>query len=381
MKITPNMYYAVNSLQLAYTAGNFQTQPTISYNGGGVINITPTMNGGNTIVTAFTITNGGYTNCFTSPPTIVLSGTGYATCTCTLTNGVITAIALPVVSGNNLFTAAPTISVYGGDELDPPKYGCVAISVDLLGDNYLSTSKKNEYMKYITDKTPLTITPIFIDPEYLYAKLTIDAHYSLKYSSKSEQELESLIRTAISTYNNANLNDFGSVLRVSRLSSEIDAVDAAILSNNIDAKPIIDYSPLLNTASNPIFKFQSSIVKPYAFTRTTGFADYKPSLTSSVFSYVGNSSVGVCSILQDDGQGNIHVVSSDINSREVLNASAGTIDYTTGVVRLINFKVASYSGSAIKIYADTTDNDITSPKNRVFNIRDSDVIVNMIEIK
>jgi len=31
-----------------------------------------------------------------------------------LTNGVITAIALPVVSGNNLFTAAPTISVYGG---------------------------------------------------------------------------------------------------------------------------------------------------------------------------------------------------------------------------------------------------------------------------
>ena len=45
---------------------------------------------------------------------IVLSGTGFATCTCTLTNGVITAIALPVVSGNNLFTGAPTVSVYGG---------------------------------------------------------------------------------------------------------------------------------------------------------------------------------------------------------------------------------------------------------------------------
>jgi hypothetical protein len=112
--ISPTMYYTINSISLDYTVGTFQSQPTISYNGGGVINITPVMNGGNTIVTAFTITNGGYTNCFSSPPTIVLSGTGFATCTCTLTNGVITAINLPVVSGNNLFTAAPTISVYGG---------------------------------------------------------------------------------------------------------------------------------------------------------------------------------------------------------------------------------------------------------------------------
>ena len=65
------MYYTINSISLNHTVGTFQSQPTISYNGGGVINITPVMNGGNTIVTAFTITNGGYTNCFSSPPTIV----------------------------------------------------------------------------------------------------------------------------------------------------------------------------------------------------------------------------------------------------------------------------------------------------------------------
>ena len=93
----------------------FTSQPTISYNGGGVINITPTMNGGSTIVTGFNIVNGGYAGCFSSPPTIVLSGTGYATATCTIDgNGVINAINLPVVSGNNTFTGIPTVSVYGG---------------------------------------------------------------------------------------------------------------------------------------------------------------------------------------------------------------------------------------------------------------------------
>jgi hypothetical protein len=70
------------------------------------------MNGGNTIVTGFTITNGGYIGCFSSAPTIVLSGTGYTTTTCTLTNGVITAIAVP--ANNNVFTGVPTVSVCGG---------------------------------------------------------------------------------------------------------------------------------------------------------------------------------------------------------------------------------------------------------------------------
>ena len=115
--LTPNMYYQLNTISPIqnYPLGTFTTQPTISYNGGGVINITPNMNGGNTIVTGFNITNGGYAGCFASPPTIVLSGSGgYATCTCTLTNGVITGINLPVASGNNTFTAAPTVSVYGG---------------------------------------------------------------------------------------------------------------------------------------------------------------------------------------------------------------------------------------------------------------------------
>ncbi len=103
----------INTLQLSYNPiGTFTTQPTISFNGGGIINITPQMNGINTIIVGFTITNGGYPGCFSSPPTILLSGTGYATTTCTLTNGVITAIANPTVG--NTFTAAPTVSVHGG---------------------------------------------------------------------------------------------------------------------------------------------------------------------------------------------------------------------------------------------------------------------------
>ncbi len=70
--ISPTMYYTVNSIPLAYIAGTFQAQPTIYW--WWCFNITPTMNGRNTIVTAFTITNGGYVtyvDCFSAAPTIV----------------------------------------------------------------------------------------------------------------------------------------------------------------------------------------------------------------------------------------------------------------------------------------------------------------------
>jgi hypothetical protein len=76
ISITPTLNSLVSSVTVPVTYGSFQTQPTISYNGCGVINITATMNGGNTIVSGFTITNGGYTGCFTSAPIIVTSGAG-----------------------------------------------------------------------------------------------------------------------------------------------------------------------------------------------------------------------------------------------------------------------------------------------------------------
>jgi len=104
----------VSAIPILYSPlGTFTSQPIISFNGGNAINITANMTA--QAVSSFTITNGGYIGCFSSAPTIVLSGTGYATCTCTINgNGQINAINLPVVSGTNAFTAAPTVSVYGG---------------------------------------------------------------------------------------------------------------------------------------------------------------------------------------------------------------------------------------------------------------------------
>jgi hypothetical protein len=273
------------------------------------------------------------------------------------------------------FNEIQAVSVYGGEELEPPQFGKVAVSVVLEGSLNVSDSKKNEFSRYLSDKTPLTIEPIFVNPEFMYAKLIVDVYYSYKQTTKGEAELESLIRTAISDYNANNLDAFGVTLRLSKLISAIDNVDDAILSNSIDINAIIEYSPPLFTPQNPTFKFGSALVKPYPFVNSSGFANYKPSVTSSIFSYNG-----VCALLQDNGAGIMQIISSDVVNTRILNASAGTVDYNTGTVRLVNFITDGYSGPAIKILAKKKESDIIAPQNRLLKIRDTDVTIVFNEV-
>jgi hypothetical protein len=272
------------------------------------------------------------------------------------------------------FPEIQSVSVYGGDELDPPQFGRVAISVNLEGDGVLSETNKNEYVRYLADKSPLTIEPVFIDPEFLYSETIVDVTYSRKFTTKSTQQLESLIRSAILTYNNTNLDDFGETLRSSRLTSVIDAVDESVLSNSLCVNPIIEYKPVLNLTLNPKFKFETQLVKPYPYKAVNGFADFKPSVISSTFTFRG-----ILARLQDNGAGNMQVISAGAVNTEILNPSIGTVDYATGEVKLINFAVESFTGRAIKIYAASTSVDIKAPKSRILMIRDEDIVVNFIE--
>lgn len=273
------------------------------------------------------------------------------------------------------FNEIEAVSVYGGEELEPPQFGKVAVSVVLEGSNDLSDSRKNEFKRYLIDKTPLTIEPIFVNPEFMYVDMEANIYYSYKQTNKSEAELESLIRTSISTYNDVNLNTFGATLRTSKLITAIDNTDDAILSNSLSLRAIIEYSPPLLLPQNPTFKFGSALIKPYPFVNSSGFADFKPSITSSVFSYNG-----ICALIQDNGSGIMQIISSDVVNTRILNANAGTVDYNTGIVRLVNFTTDGYAGSSIKIFAKKKETDIISPKNRLLQLRDSDVRIIFTEV-
>lgn len=272
------------------------------------------------------------------------------------------------------FPQIQAISVYGGDELDPPQFGKVAISINLPSNQKISTPLKNDILSYLSDKTPITIQPIFVDPEYFYSIIDLEIFYSKKLTMKSTSELENNARNTIRTYANNNLNDFGSILRNSRLSADIDETEVSFLNNLLKVKPYIEYRPVLSNKENATFNFGIKLIKPYPFQRSTGISSYKPAIKSTLFRYDG-----VCCYLQDNGLGIIQIITDDPVNYDIVNANAGTVDYNLGIVRLTNFEVSSYAGVGIKIIANVEGAEIQSPKNRVFIIRDEDINITLTE--
>lgn len=271
------------------------------------------------------------------------------------------------------FPEISAVSAYGGDELEPPQFGKVAISV-YLNDNaqLISQTLANSYIDFLKNRTPLTIEPFFVKTDFLFADVSVNVYYTTKETEKSAFQIESLVRDKIKQFQSTYLNKFNATLRLSKLSKEIDALDDSIQSNSIIAKPIIEFSPTINIVSNPRFVFGAELVRPYAYNNAEGFTNYKPAIVSSVF-----DQNGTCMFFQDDGKGNIQIVTDDRTNPQVVNPNAGTVNYQTGEVKLTNFETESYPGAAIKIYANTKPDDIRTPSGRVFLIRDEDVRVNV----
>jgi hypothetical protein len=211
-----------------------------------------------------------------------------------------------------------------------------------------------------------------VKTDFLFADVSVNVYYTTKETEKSAAQIEALVRDKIKQFQSTYLNKFNATLRLSKLSKEIDSLDNSIQSNSILAKPIIEFSPTINIVSNPRFVFGAELIRPYAYNNAEGFTNYKPAVVSSVF-----DQNGTCMFFQDDGKGAIQIVTDDRTNPQVVNPNAGTVNYQTGEVKLTNFETESYPGAAIKIYANTKQDDIKTPSGRVFLIKDEDVRVNV----
>ena len=268
------------------------------------------------------------------------------------------------------FPNIEAISVYGGDEVDPPQYGKVIISVDVSGGEGAADYEIANFKNYLKDKTPLTIEPVFVAAKFLYIDTVVNIVYDANLTTKSPSQIKTEVEAAILAYQTTYLNDFNKTLRQSKLSTFLDALDGSIVSSDIVAKPIIEYIPVLNLASSPSFAFEDALVKPYAFDAETGFASFTPAISTTKFTVEGTLVT-----MQDNGLGSFMLVTADTETTRVFKSNVGTVNYTTGTVKLSNLTVDSFEGNAIKFTASNINKDVKTPKDRIITIRGEDITV------
>lgn len=186
------------------------------------------------------------------------------------------------------------ISVWGGEDANPPDYGKVFIAIKPKTAETLTAAEKAFIIENVLkQKNVVSITPFMVDPEYTYIKLETFFKYNPNLTDRKKAELQSLVANVVSEYNDTELKQFDGVFRFSKLLRNIDASDPAILnsymrvymfkvvtpSNTVDNYFDLEFaSPIYTTSSDePVMESTSflinGIVHYFADTKITGSTD------------------------------------------------------------------------------------------------------------
>ena len=130
-----------------------------------------------------------------------------------------------------IYPNVESVTAYGGEEMSPPRFGKVFISVKPRNGDFLSDETKRDLIRKLKSYAVAGIVPEFIDLKYLFVELKVNAYYNPSLNDNPEN-LKTGISNALDQYSKSiDVNKFGGRFKYSKAISLIDSVDASITSN------------------------------------------------------------------------------------------------------------------------------------------------------
>lgn len=265
------------------------------------------------------------------------------------------------------FPEVNAVTAYGGENLDPPQFGKVFVAVDLNEVDSLPQVKIDQYYNFLKPRSPVSIDPVFVDPEYTYIQVKSTVNYNVNITRLSTEDIKTITKSAIIDYAQSKLNNFNRIFRYSKLIQAIDNSQASIISNETNISVIKVITPETGTLLTFDVNFRIPLGIIY------GSDGFGYSISSTVFNYKGNKAV-----LKDDGISSIQVYSASTGQ---FIETVGAIDYDTGLLQFSNFKIDSYTGAGIKIYASPKNKDLSTINNVILNIIEEDVEITAVAVR
>tara|TARA_A100000172_G_scaffold35841_1_gene21779 strand:+ start:986 stop:2887 length:1902 start_codon:yes stop_codon:yes gene_type:complete len=272
-----------------------------------------------------------------------------------------------------IYPNTESVSVIGGEELDPPEFGTVVISIKPKNGDLLSDFSKNQILSKLKQYTISGINQKIVDLKILYIEIDSNVYYNDSFTSSADSLKTNVINSLTKYSQSINLNQFGGRLKYSKLLGVIDGTDQSITSNITKIKIRRNLQVVPNQFSQYELCFGNKFhVDPNGFNiKSTGFTIYGTSGTLYL-SDMPNSDLttGVLRIIQILSDGTIKNVSS----------TAGTIDYEKGEVNLstINFISTEKPNNIVEIQAFPRSNDVVGLKDLYVSFNISNSSINMV---
>ena len=275
-----------------------------------------------------------------------------------------------------LFANTQSVSVWGGENgsynnvtgvSDVAEYGKVFISIKSTTGKNLNETQKAALVTSLSSYTVASLTPVIVNPETLNIILNINFKYDSNQTTRSEEDLKTIVSATVTDYNNNYLKVFSSVFRHSHFTSLVDASDDSIL-NNITTVAISSlYTPSTSGSFAFNINFANSLYHPHSGHNSTAGG-----IIASTGFYVQNNTNEM--FFDDDGAGKLRIYYLTTGSRTYYNAEAGTVNYTSGLVSVNPVYITSVSkvddkaSTSIRITATPNSNDIVGKRNQIVEI-------------
>ncbi len=155
---------------------------------------------------------------------------------------------ITAIQQNSLGISFDAVSVWGGEENNPPVYGQVFISLKPTGGFSLTQSQKQQITSQVlTPISVLTVTPTIVDPDYTYIRLTINVVYDPTKTNQTSAQLQSGIQAAIQSFANDTLNTFNSTFNTYDLLNTVQTYSTSIITSEYSMKLEKKFLPNLTT--------------------------------------------------------------------------------------------------------------------------------------
>jgi hypothetical protein len=281
---------------------------------------------------------------------------------------------MTIIKQNRSNIPVQSVSVWGGEENDPPKYGAIYAAVKPTGAYVLTDLQKkilvNDVIKPVS---VMTVTPEIVDVDYVYLIVNCDVMYDTKKTTLTAAQISTLVKQGIINFSTLNLNTFNSTFIVGDLITYIKNLNTAIIAVDFDLFLQKRIVPKLNDSSDYTINFGNPVEQALGNKQVTispSFAQFDSGgvLLENVFFEESLEFPGTLKTYYF-----INGV-KNILTNSTLTENAGTIDYNNGVVKLINFTPSGINSNdgILRINALAQSRIVSSTFNRIITLDELD---------
>ena len=281
-----------------------------------------------------------------------------------------------------IYPNTESVSVVGGEELDPPEFGTVFITIKPKNGEFVSDFDKRAILSSLKGYSLAGINQKILDLKLLYVEIESFVYYDVSKVT-TVSELKTSVTNGLLTYGSTtDINKFGGRFKYSKVLNVIDNIDDAITSNI--TRVIIRRN--LRALTNQFAQYELCYGNRFHINpegkniKSTGFT-IQGQTDMVYFTDIPNKNND--GTLDGSGKGVIAIVKGDaeLSQGQLVVASAGVVDYVHGevIISTVNITSTQRSNNIIEIQAFPESNDIIGLKDLYLSFAVGDSSINMIK--